>query len=259
MTTSLAITIINPIIIMCSVFGNVLTITAVLKTRALRCRYAVRIITSLACCDLTFSLLSCPVNFITTLIELQEWDSPLCVINGYLGMTLCMTSLLTLTIVSVDRYVAIVMPFKYHIWMTSDRVKIIIATKWILAALVAAVPLSGWGMYIFYPQKGFCFIDYHKDFEIFFFIGAWFNIGFVVIAFSYYHIFKEARRQKRQIRALTVANDNVRRENAMPETSVSFMVWYCMVWWNVVWYGVVWYGVVCCGVVWCGVLWRGMV
>ncbi len=221
MTTSFAITILNPIIIICSVFGNVLTIIAVIKTRALRCRYAVRLITSLACCDLTFSLLSCPVNFITTLLELQEWDSPFCTINGYLGMMLCMTSLLTLTIVSVDRYVAIVKPFRYHTWMTSERVKIIIATKWTLAAAVAAVPLSGWGEYIFYPQKGFCFIDYHKDFEIFFFIGAWFQIGFAVIAFAYYYIFKEARRQKRQIKALTVANNNLRPVNTMPENSVS--------------------------------------
>ncbi|CAB3989825.1 tyramine receptor 1-like [Paramuricea clavata] len=153
---------------------------------------------------------------------MKEWNSPLCTINGYLGMMFCMTSLQTLTIVSVDRYVAIVTPFRYHIWMTSQRVKIIIATKWTLAASVAAVPLSGWGKYIFYPQKGFCFIDYHKDFEIFFFIGAWFMIGFGVITFTYYYIFKEARRQKRQIQALTVANNNVRAtrpENTMPENS----------------------------------------
>ena len=199
-----------------------------IKTRALRSRYAVRLITSLACCDLLFSLVSCPVNFITTVLEMKEWNSPLCTINGYLGMMFCMTSLQTLTIVSVDRYVAIVTPFRYHIWMTSQRVKIIIATKWTVAATVAAVPLSGWGKYIFYPQKGFCFIDYHKDFEIFFFIGAWFMIGFGVITFTYYYIFKEARRQKRQIQALTVANNNVRAtrpENTMPENSVSICIW----------------------------------
>lgn len=221
MPTSLSITILCPVIIFCSVFGNVLTITAVIKTRALRSRYAVRLITSLACCDLAFSLLSCPVNFITTLLELQTWNSPLCLINGYVGVTLVMTSLITLTLVSFDRYVAIVTPFRYHIWMTSDRIKILIAGKWIFAALLAVVPLSGWGKYVFYPQKGFCFIDYKKDFGIFIFLGMWFNIGFGVIAFSYYHIFKEARRQKRQIRALTVANNHLKPENSLPENSVS--------------------------------------
>ena len=224
MATSSAIAILSPIIIICSVIGNILTITAVIRTRALRCRLAVRFITSLACCDLSFSLLSCPVNFITTILNLKEWDSPLCKLNGFLGVLLAMTSLLTLTIVSFDRYVAIVKPFKYHTWITSERVKIIIVSKWIVATIVAAVPLSGWGGYIFYPQKGFCFIDYNKDFGVFIFIGSWFQIGFGIIAFSYYHIFKEAKRQKRQIKALTVANNNIRPENNLPENSVSMMV-----------------------------------
>lgn len=205
-----------------SIFGNVLTIIAVVKTRALRSRHAVRFITSLACCDLSFALLSCPVNFITTVLEMKEWKSPICTLNGYLGVFFCLTSLLTLTIVSFDRYVAIVTPFRYHTRMTSDRVKIIITSKWIFAACVAAVPLSGWGEYIFYPQKGFCFIDYQKNIGCFIFIGVWFQVGLSVIGYSYYHIFKEAKRQKRQIQALTVADTTL--GNSLPENAVSICI-----------------------------------
>ena len=219
MTSSLAISILGPFIVVLSIFGNVLTIIAVVKTSALRSRYAVRFITSLACCDLSFALLSCPVNFVTTLLEMKEWRSPLCTLNGYLGVFFCLTSLLTLTIVSFDRYVAIVTPFRYHTWMTSRKTKIIIAGKWVFAACVAAVPLSGWGEYIFYPRKGFCFIDYRKDFGCFVFIGVWFQVGLTIIGFSYYHIFKEARRQRRQIQALTVADGTV--ENSLPKNVVS--------------------------------------
>ena len=229
MTSSYAISILGPFIVVCSIFGNVLTITAVVKTRALRSRYAVRFITSLACCDLSFAALSCPVNFVTTLLEMKQWNSPICTLNGYLGVFFCLTSLLTLTVVSYDRYVAIVTPFRYHTWMTSEKVKMIIASKWIFAACVAAVPLSGWGEYVFYPQKGFCFINYQKDFGCFIFIGVWFQVGLTVIGFSYHHIFKEAKRQKKRIQALTVVDTTL--ENNLPENAVSI----CMK-----------------GVVWCG-------
>ena len=194
-----------PIVVL-SVLGNLLTIAAVFKSRTLRYHNAVLLTTSLAFCDLSFSVLCCPVNFITTLTEKKELNTTLCRINGFLGVLFCLTSLLTLSIVSFDRYVAVVTPFRYRIWMTYKRIKIIIASKWIFAAVIASVPLSGWGNYTFYPQKGFCFIDYNKDVGALYFMGVWFNVGLGLISFSYYHIFKEARRQSKQIKSLSVGN-----------------------------------------------------
>lgn len=209
-----AITILTPPLVLFSVLGNVLTITAVFKTRSLRSRYAVLLTTNLAFCDLLFSLLSCPVNFVTTLLEKKELNTTLCRINGVLGVLFCLTSLQTLSIVSFDRYIAIVKPFRYNIWMTLTRIKIIIVSTWTLAAILAVIPLSGWGNYVFYPQKGFCFIDYNKDIAALFFVSIWFNTGLVLISYSYYHIFKEAKRQKRQINCLYV-------NTAVPQQNVS--------------------------------------
>lgn len=212
-----AITILTPPLVFFSVLGNVLTITAVFKTRSLRSRYAVLLTANLAFCDLLFSLLSCPVNFVTTLLEKKELNTTLCRINGVLGVLFCLTSLLTLSIVSFDRYAAIVKPFRYNIWITLNRIKIIIVTTWTFSVIVALIPLSGWGNYIFYPQKGFCFIDYNKDIAVLFFISIWFNIGLGSIFYSYYHIFKEARRQKRQINCLNV-------DVSMPHQNVSILL-----------------------------------
>ena len=219
-----AIAILSLPVILFSVIGNALTITAVFKTRALRCRYAVLLTTSLACCDLLFSVLSCPVNFITTLLERKELNTTLCRINGFLGVLFCLTSLLTLSIVSFDRYVAVVTPFRYRIWMTYKRIKIIIASKWIFAAVIASVPLSGWGNYTFYPQKGFCFIDYNKDVGALYFMGVWFNVGLGLISFSYYHIFKEARRQSKQIKSLNVGNTPEREVSKLSKTQFRFLI-----------------------------------
>lgn len=192
-----------------SIFGNLLTITAVIKTRTLRTRNAF-LPTSLACSDLLFSLFCCPVNFITTIMERKRIDITLCRINGFLGMLFCLTSILTISVLSLDRYICIIKPFKYNRWVTPKRVKIVIFFKWMFATAIAAVPLSGWGNYIFYPQKGFCFIDYKKDFAVFVFIGVWIYICFGFISFSYYKIFKEARRHRRRIRDLNYPRE-VRR------------------------------------------------
>ena len=192
-----------------SILGNLLTIVAVIKTRGLRSRHSFLPTTSLACCDLLFSLLCTPVNYITTLMDRTSLDPTLCRINGFLGMLFCLSSILTLSILSLDRYVCIVKPFRYETWITSKRIKIVLLLQWILSAVVAAIPLSGWGSYIFYPQKGFCFIDYKKHFWAFAFIGIWMYVCLGFIGFSYYQISKTARNQKKRIRDINYPNSEV--------------------------------------------------
>ena len=183
-----------------SILGNSLTILAVVKTRSLRIRHTFLPTTSLAFSDLFFSLLCCPVNYATTLTGQKSLDATLCRINGFLGIIFCQTSILTLSILSLDRYVCIVKPFQYELLITSRRIKTVLVVQWIFSGIIAAVPLSGWGNYVFYPQKGFCFIDYKKDIWTFVFIGVWMYVCFGFITFSYYKIFKTARVQKRRIR-----------------------------------------------------------
>ena len=192
-----------------STFGNLLTIVAVVKTQNLRSRHSFLPTTSLACSDLLFSLLCAPVNYITTLMDRTSLDTTLCRINGFLGMLFCLSSILTLSILSLDRYVCIVKPFRYETWITSKRIKIVLLLQWILSAVVAAIPLSGWGSYIFYPQKGFCFIDYKKHFWAFAFIGIWMYVCLGFIGFSYYQISKTARNQKKRIRDINYPNSEV--------------------------------------------------
>lgn len=197
-----------------SISGNLLTIIAVIKTRSLRARNAFLPTTSLAFSDLMFSLLCCPVNYVTTLMEKKDINPQLCSVNGFLGMLFCLTSIFTLSILSMDRYTFIAMPFRYQVLITSKRIKTVILLKWIFSSMIAAVPLSGWGEYVFYPQKGFCFID-KKDFGAFVFIGVWMYVCFGFIAFSYYKIFKVARQQKKRIRAI-----NYPREVGMNRSSM---------------------------------------
>ena len=185
-----------------SIVGNLLTIVAVIKSRSLRARHSFLPTTSLACSDLLFSLLCCPVNYVTTLMDKKSLDPNLCRINGFLGMLFCLSSILTLSVLSLDRYVCIVKPFRYELWITSERIKTVLLLQWIFSAVIASVPLSGWGNYIFYPQKGFCFINYRNDFWAFVFIGVWMYVCFGFISFSYYKIFKAARQQKQRIRDL---------------------------------------------------------
>ena len=187
-----------------SIIGNLLTIITVFKSRTLRSRNAIRLTTSLAFCDLLFSVLNCPVNLVTDLLDSKAINPTLCRINGFLGILFCMSNVLTLSVLSFDRYVAIVKPFRYTIWMTGTRVNTIIVSIWIFSAIIASVPLFGWGNYIFCPQKRFCFVDYNKDIGILIFLSMWFCVAVMVILFSYYHIFKEAKRHRKQIESLKV-------------------------------------------------------
>ena len=77
----------------------------------------------------------------------EEWvfGEILCIISGF-----CITSVLTLTAVSVDRYLAIVYPLEYPTWLSMRTAKMIVVCLWLMAFFAALLPVLGWSRYVFH-------------------------------------------------------------------------------------------------------------
>uniref|UniRef100_A0A3P8RZB7 Neuromedin U receptor 1 n=1 Tax=Amphiprion percula TaxID=161767 RepID=A0A3P8RZB7_AMPPE len=141
-------------IFMVGVLGNSLTCAVILRYRVMRTPTNYYLL-SLAVSDLLVLLLGMP-------LELYEmWQNyPFlfgeggCYFKTFLFETVCFASILNVTALSVERYVAVVHPLKVKHMTTRAHVKRVIFTLWGLSMLCAAPNTSLQGIVVLPPMFG---------------------------------------------------------------------------------------------------------
>ena len=100
------------LIMMATLVGNGTVCLAVYRRHKLRTRTNMFII-NLSCADIGVAVLCMPFSLVTCLRHGWVLGDALCKLNGFLNILFCLTSLLTLTAISVEKYFAICKPL-YH-------------------------------------------------------------------------------------------------------------------------------------------------
>ena len=125
-------------IIATALLGNILVCVAVYRFSYLQTttNYA---IVSLAITDVLMVYVM--VLHATTVVK-GEWTLgiTLCDVTSTVGLTLNLVSLVHLTYISFDRYIAIVKPFRYQVWITKPRVVIIMIVLWFTTCIILNLP-----------------------------------------------------------------------------------------------------------------------
>ncbi|XP_029970251.1 histamine receptor H2a [Salarias fasciatus] len=132
------------LIILLTVGGNVLVCLAVCASRRLRCLTNCFIV-SLAVTDLLLGLLVLPFSALLQFRE--EWPLGPVFCNFYISMDvmLCTASILTLLVISLDRYLAVTMPLRYASLVLPWRVAVAMASVWTVSVAVSFLPIQmGW-------------------------------------------------------------------------------------------------------------------
>ena len=83
-----------------------------------------------------------------------------CAVTAYLGNLAIFTSLLTLTLLSVERYIALVFPFKYSLVVTKKSTITIVLIAWIGLVACQATIFAGFPGYVYIPEIYACMPDY---------------------------------------------------------------------------------------------------
>ncbi|XP_070775230.1 neuromedin-U receptor 1-like [Enoplosus armatus] len=141
-------------IFMVGVLGNSLTCTVILRYRVMQTPTNYYLL-SLAVSDLLVLLLGMP-------LELYEmWQNyPFlfgeggCYFKTFLFETVCFASILNVTVLSVERYVAVVHPLKVKHVTTHAHVKKVIFMLWVLSMLCAVPNTSLHGILVLPPRFG---------------------------------------------------------------------------------------------------------
>ncbi|XP_045146355.1 D(4) dopamine receptor [Echinops telfairi] len=121
--------------------GNSLVCVSVASERALQTPTNYFIV-SLAAADLLLAVLVLPL-FVYSEVQGGVWrlSSALCDVLMAMDVMLCTASIFNLCAISVDRFVAVVLPLRYN--RRSRRQLLLIGATWLLSAAVAAPVLCG--------------------------------------------------------------------------------------------------------------------
>ena len=200
---------VNSFLSVTAFLGNVLILIALHKESSLHPPSKL-LLRSLATTDLCVGLCSEPITVIYWMSAVNEhWNICRLVLTAFMltGSFLCSVSLLTLTAISVDRLLALLLRLQYRQAVTLKRTFVIVSTIWIVSSVFTA--MQHWN-----PQ-----------------ISLWYwviviPLSLITSIFSYTKIYLNLRHQQNQIQGLVQQPNQTNQLNiARYKKAVSSAIW----------------------------------
>ncbi|XP_070580891.1 D(1C) dopamine receptor-like [Ptychodera flava] len=193
------------IIILSAIFGNTLVCVAVYRSSTLRSQVSNIFIVNLAMTDFFNAVLVMPATFISLFtnrwVLSEYWCDGVC----FLNYCFIIVSMWTLGLVSLDRYFAVVQPFRYTAIVTNTRACVALACTWFLGFIFASPPV--FMQWVWYDNlEAICAINWEANTRqvVAYTLTAFavcFCVPAIVMSFAYAGIYRVARRQTRRIQA----------------------------------------------------------
>ncbi|XP_005998869.2 alpha-2A adrenergic receptor [Latimeria chalumnae] len=138
--TTLALITLVGLLILFTVFGNVLIVIAVFTSRALKAPQNLFLV-SLASADILVATLVMPFSLTKEVMGYWYFGKVWCEIHLALDVLFCTSSIVHLCAISLDRYWSITQAIEYNLKRTPRRIKCIIFIVWVIAAVISFPPL----------------------------------------------------------------------------------------------------------------------
>uniref|UniRef100_A0A672T6C7 5-hydroxytryptamine receptor 6-like n=1 Tax=Sinocyclocheilus grahami TaxID=75366 RepID=A0A672T6C7_SINGR len=189
------------LIILVTACGNILLIALVFAHRSLRCTSNCFLV-SLFLSDLMVALVVMPPAMLNVLCGTWVLAPGFCPVWLCFDVMCCSASILNLCVISLDRYLFIISPLRYKQHMTPPRALLLVGGAWGLAALTSFLPIKmDWHSLGRTPSMQ-CRLRVTLPFAL---VATFltFFLPSTAICFTYCRILLAARRQARQVEALT--------------------------------------------------------
>nr|XP_033797391.1 5-hydroxytryptamine receptor 7 isoform X2 [Geotrypetes seraphini] len=179
------------LITLLTIAGNCLVVISVCFVKKLR-QPSNYLIVSLALADLSVAVAVMPFVSVTDLIG-GKWIFGHVFCNVFIAMDVmcCTASIMTLCVISIDRYLGITRPLTYPVRQNGKCMAKMILSVWLLSASITLPPLFGWAQNV--NDEKVCLISQDFGYTIYSTAVA-FYIPMSVMLFMYYQIYKAAKR-----------------------------------------------------------------
>ena len=193
-------------IMILAVVGNFLVVAVVYRRRELRRTETHIFIVNLSLTDIFVALLCMPFSIITAVTQKWIFSNSLCQLNGFLNVFFLLTSILTLTVISIHKYIGVVQPTKKKIF-TRKRTICVVVWVWFQAFVTALTPILGWNSYEYIPGRTQCSVKVPRNNKLseltncLFIIVCGFVIPLGIMSFSYLKIFQTVKIHTKRVRS----------------------------------------------------------
>ncbi|CAN0093191.1 unnamed protein product [Lampetra planeri] len=173
-----------------TIAGNLLVILSVCAVKKLR-QPSNYLLVSLAAADLSVAFAVMPFVLVTDLVG-GEWmfGRAFCNVFIALDVTCCTASILTLCVISVDRYLGITRPLTYPVRQDGRLMAKMVLGVWLLSASITLPPLFGWAQNV--RGERVCLISQDLGYT-FYSTAVAFYLPTAVMLVMYYRIYRAAR------------------------------------------------------------------
>ncbi|GFO15181.1 5-hydroxytryptamine receptor 1a [Plakobranchus ocellatus] len=184
------------IVFIASVVANAFVLVVFCKRKSLS--LSNRFVANLTVCNCLNAFLVLP--FALASLYAQRWlfGQTWCICTGFFMNVLVTASILTLAVISIDRYFAVVTPLHYSMRLTPRRCSILIVAIWTGAVVISAPPLLGWNSIGFQLDKMVCTVHWSSGqgmdaYYTFFLVSCSFLVPLMAMLWTYARIFRAAR------------------------------------------------------------------
>ena len=181
--------VLNAPLMLTSILGNALVLAAIIRTPCIRST-SVIMLCSLAMSDILVGFLAQPI-FIALHLTKDHFVYHVWIVTG---PALCGVSLMTITAITVDRFLALHYHMRYATLVTKSRVIYTLIVIWLISFLVS-------GFYFWGPRV--------RNFIL----GVLIIISLIICTFSYIRIYRIVRRHQLQIHAQQQAVQSSNAQN----------------------------------------------
>ena len=183
-------------ICLATVVGNALVLVAIVSNGHLRgtTHY---FIANLAVADLLLGVSVLPFSAALETIDRWVFGETFCDVWAAMDVLCCTASILSLCVISVDRYVGVTRPLQHSTIISERRAGWVIVAVWLLSVAISIAPLFGWKE----PRgpdadPAACDVTKQTGYVLFSVAGS-FYIPLSVILVVYYRVYREAVRQSK--------------------------------------------------------------
>ncbi|EFX64650.1 hypothetical protein DAPPUDRAFT_66063 [Daphnia pulex] len=193
---SLVVAVALSVIVLLTIGGNLLILAAVLFNSNLRGPTHI-LIANLAVADLLLGFLVLP--FSATLEVTGNWYfGPIfCDVWAAVDVLCCTASIMSLCVISVDRYIGVTRPLNYYSIVTAKRSTVLCLIVWISSLSISIGPLLGWKermLLLDSAELQACNVNKEKAYVLFSTIGSFYLPTLIILAI-YWRIYRTAVKQ----------------------------------------------------------------
>lgn len=178
------------------VFGNLLVVIAIFTDKTLKTTQN-WFIASLAVADFLLGLVIMPFSLANEMMGYWYFGKVWCDLWKAIDVLLCTASILSICLISLDRYWSITRALKYSRQRTGKRAALMIAAVWFLSAVICVPPLIGWKNPLPVSDYPLCLLSDDIGYVLYSTMGS-FYIPCVIMVFVYFKIYLAARRLARK-------------------------------------------------------------